>query len=220
MPLVAVEHIAKIGGEAESHGPVSFRLGLALGAWWIGPFDFGVGVEPVQGFPGLGLGYRGHQPVLLLQEIAKFLGFVEAGVEAGDDDLPALGVEDEVGDVAGLRAVVGGGQQLSLGRWRQVGLPGAAVDEAQVGFWIFGGYLFVGFPGWACSVDGFCGHFRFTLPFLFSWDWVGRGFRVPGPGWVIKLVLPGRFPVVVDPGLRPPAVGGCRAGTRGASLPG
>ena len=88
-----------------------------------------------------------------------------------------------MGDVAGLRAVVGGGQQLSLGRWRQVGLPVAAEDEAYVGFWIFGGYLFVGFPGWArsvddfggcrgwvCSVDDFCGWvcsarwFRWSFP--------------------------------------------------------
>ena len=169
-------------------------------------------------------------------------------VEAGDDDLPALGVEDEVGDVAGLRAVVGGGEHLSLGRWRQVGLPVAGEDEAHVGFWVFGENFFVGFPGWAgsvddfggcrgfvcsvddfcgwvCSVDGFGGHFRFTLPFLSSWDW-GLG---TGPGWVIKLVWPrdspGQSPVAVLPGrlpvvVLPLAVGGCRAGTRGASLPG
>ena len=139
-------------------------------------------------------------------------------VDAGGDDLPALGVEDEVGDVAGLSAVVCGGQQPSLGRWRQVGLPGVVLDEVQVGFrlpddYIRGylrGYLgyLRGYLGWVCSVDGFGGHFRFTLPFLSPRDWVPG----PGLGWIIKPVgprdSPGQSPVA--PGQSPVAPGRLR----------
>ena len=62
-----------------------------------------------------------------------------------------------------------------------MGLPGAAEDEAQVGFWLFGGYVFVGYPGWACSVDGFRWSFPVHSPFLI--------FMGPGGGWRISRTM-------------------------------